>query len=84
MVVSRVHDGIVPRMNPNMIHQIFIEREVGYPVSNLMMYMEKFLKRNRYRVCSNQLTLKIPPTLVGPPRSKLYRNIMCISHTSNE
>jgi hypothetical protein len=31
-------------MNPNMIHQIFMEGEVGCPVSNLMICMEKLLK----------------------------------------
>jgi hypothetical protein len=52
-------------MNSNMVHQIFMEDEVGCPVSNLMMCMEKFLKRRRYRVCSNQLILKIPPLAGG-------------------
>jgi hypothetical protein len=32
-------------MNPNMVHQIFMEGEVGCPISNLVMCMKKFLKR---------------------------------------
>jgi hypothetical protein len=51
-------------MNPNRVHQIFMEGEVGCSILNLMMCMKKFLKRRRYRVWSNQLTLKIPPLII--------------------
>jgi hypothetical protein len=37
---------------------------VGFPVSNLMMCMEKILKGCRSRVWSNQLTLKIPLLII--------------------
>jgi hypothetical protein len=51
-------------MNPNMIHQIFMEGVVGCQVSNFMVCMEKILKGCRSRVWSNQLTLKISPLII--------------------
>jgi hypothetical protein len=41
-----------------------MEGEVGCTVLNLIMCMKKFLKRRRYKVWSNQLTLKIPPLII--------------------
>jgi hypothetical protein len=70
-------------MNPNMVHQIFMEGEVGCPVSNLMMCMEKFLKRRCYRVCSNQLTLKIPSLIIDTISTLLLNDHVVHDHISS-
>jgi hypothetical protein len=70
-------------MNPNMIHQIFMEGEVGCPVLNLMICMEKFLKRSRYRVCINQLTLKILPLIIDTIITLLLNDHVVHDHISS-
>jgi hypothetical protein len=57
--------------------------EVGCPISNLMMCIEKFLKRSRYRVCSNLLTLKIPPLIIDTIITLLINDHVVHDHTSS-
>jgi hypothetical protein len=60
-----------------------MEGEVGCPVSNLMMCMKKFLKRIRYRVWSNLLTLKIPPLIIDAIITLLFNDHVVHDHTSS-
>jgi hypothetical protein len=60
-----------------------MEGEVGCSVSNLMIYMKKFLKRRRYKVWSNQLTLKISPLIVDAIITLLFNDHVVHDHTSS-
>jgi hypothetical protein len=60
-----------------------MEGEVGYPVSNLMMCIKKFLKKNRYMVYSNQLTLKISLLIIDVIIMLLLNDHVVHYHTSS-
>jgi hypothetical protein len=60
-----------------------MEGEVGCPISNLMMCMKKFLKRRRYRVWSNQLTLKILPLIIDAIITLFFNDHVMHDHTSS-
>jgi hypothetical protein len=55
--------------------------EMGCPVSNLMMCMEKILKGCWSWIWSNQLTLKIPPLIIDTIITLLLNDHVMHDHT---